>query len=78
VIEKYTGVLGAVNVFTVPIAFTILESIRLDPGYHMDVHRGVREIFQSSDTTTVHMKDRASGPDGFLPFVRSLLRGIDD
>jgi hypothetical protein len=28
--------------------------------------------------TGVHMKDRASGPDGFLPFVRSLLRGIDD
>jgi hypothetical protein len=38
VIEKYTGVLGAVDVFTVPTAFTILESIRLDLGYRMDVH----------------------------------------
>jgi hypothetical protein len=38
----------------------------------------VREIFQSSDTTTVHMKDRASGPEGFLPFVRSVLRGLSD
>ena len=38
----------------------------------------IREIFQASDTTTVHMKDRASGPDGFLPFIRSVLRGLDD
>jgi len=36
----------------------------------------VREIFQSSDTTTVHMKDHASGSQGFLPFVRSVLRGL--
>ena len=38
VIKKYTGVLGAVDVFTVPTAFSILESIRLDLGYRMDVH----------------------------------------
>lgn len=38
----------------------------------------VREIFQLSDTTTVHMKDRATGPQGFLPFVRSVLRGLKD
>jgi glyoxylase-like metal-dependent hydrolase (beta-lactamase superfamily II) len=38
VIEKYTGVLGAVDVFTNATAFTILESIRLDLGYRMDVH----------------------------------------
>ena len=38
----------------------------------------VREIFQSSDTTSVHMKDHASGSQGFLPFVRSVLRGLTD
>ena len=38
VIEKYTGVLGAVDVFTVPTAFSLLESIRLDLGYRMDLH----------------------------------------
>jgi hypothetical protein len=38
VIQKYTGVLGAADVFSVPAAFSILESIRLDLGYHMDVH----------------------------------------
>jgi hypothetical protein len=30
--------LGAVDVFSVPTAFSILESIRLDLGYRMDVH----------------------------------------
>jgi hypothetical protein len=29
---------GAVDVFTTAAAFTILESIRLDLGYRMDVH----------------------------------------
>ena len=38
VIEKYTGVLSAADVFTTATAFTILESIRLDLGYRMDVH----------------------------------------
>jgi hypothetical protein len=38
VIEKYAGVLGAVDVFTAATAFTILESIRLGLGYRMDVH----------------------------------------
>ncbi|HEV2872528.1 MAG TPA: hypothetical protein VG409_14065 [Actinomycetota bacterium] len=36
----------------------------------------VREIFLASDTATVHMKDVASGPDGFLPFARSVLAGL--
>jgi hypothetical protein len=38
----------------------------------------VREIFLASETTTVHLKDFASGPDGFLPFVRSVLAGLAD
>ena len=38
----------------------------------------IREIFQTSDTTSVHMKDRASGPQGFLPFIQAVLRGLDE
>jgi hypothetical protein len=38
----------------------------------------VREVFQSSDRATVHMKDQMSGPEGFLPFVRSVLLGLDE
>ncbi|UJR85533.1 hypothetical protein [Sandaracinus amylolyticus] len=36
----------------------------------------VGEIFRLSDATTVHMKDLASGREGFLPFVRGVLRGL--
>ncbi len=38
----------------------------------------VQEVFQSSDRATVHLKDQMSGPEGFLPFVRAVLRGLDD
>lgn len=38
----------------------------------------VAEVFQSSDRTTVHMKDHLSGPEGFVPFVRAVLRGLGD
>lgn len=36
----------------------------------------VRHVYEVSETTTVHLKDRASGPKGFLPFVRAVLRGL--
>ena len=38
----------------------------------------VREIFRTSDTTTVHLKDRGSGKEEFTHFVRSVLRGLGD
>src|SRR5438552_10484596 len=38
----------------------------------------VREVFQSSDRATVHMKDQMSGPEGFLPFVRAVLLGLGE
>jgi len=33
----------------------------------------VRHIFEASNSTTVHMKDLDSGPQGFLPFVKDVL-----
>ena len=36
----------------------------------------VRQVFQSSDRATVHMKDQISGPEGFLPFVKAVLGGL--
>jgi|ERR1022692_94081 hypothetical protein len=36
----------------------------------------VREVFQSSDRATVHMKDQMSGPEGFLPFAMAVLGGL--
>jgi hypothetical protein len=33
------------------------------------------EVIQASDTTTVHLPGRL-GPEGFLPFVQAVLRGL--
>ena len=38
--------------------------------------RVVRYIFNVSNTTTVHMKDRATGPEGFVPFINAVLKGL--
>ena len=38
VIEKYTGVLAAADVFTASTAFWVMESIRLDLGFFSQVH----------------------------------------
>jgi hypothetical protein len=38
--------------------------------------RIVRSVFDASDTTTIHLKDAASGPEGFLPFVRAILTAL--
>jgi hypothetical protein len=36
----------------------------------------IRELFRSSDRTTVHLKDQISGPEGFVPFAHSVLSGL--
>ena len=36
----------------------------------------VRYVFKTSDTTSVHMKDYASGPERFVPFINSVLTGL--
>jgi len=38
VIEKYTGVLAAADVFTASTAFQVMQSIRLDLGAALFVH----------------------------------------
>jgi hypothetical protein len=38
VIEKYTGVLAAADVFTAGITFHVMQSMRLDLGYGWHVH----------------------------------------
>ena len=38
VIEKYTGVLAAADVFTASTTFYVMQSIRLDLGYGSQVH----------------------------------------
>ena len=36
----------------------------------------VRYVFKTSNTTSVHMKDWASGPEGFVPFINDVLTGL--
>ena len=36
----------------------------------------VEYVFLTSGSTTVHMKDRDSGAEGYLPFVLAVLRGL--
>ena len=36
----------------------------------------VRYIFNTNDNVTVHMKDYATGPEGFVPFINNVLTGI--
>ena len=38
VIERYTGMLAAMDVFTESTAFWVMESVRLDRGYGSQVH----------------------------------------
>lgn len=33
----------------------------------------VRAVYDASKTTTIHLKDIASGPEGFFPFVKAVL-----
>jgi hypothetical protein len=36
----------------------------------------VRYVFNTSNITTVHMKDWDTGPEGFVPFINSVLTGL--
>jgi hypothetical protein len=36
----------------------------------------VNYIFKTSNATSVHMKDIDSGPQGFIPFINKVLRGL--
>ncbi|HEV8507247.1 MAG TPA: hypothetical protein VGQ53_17675 [Chitinophagaceae bacterium] len=36
----------------------------------------VRYVFNTSNTTSVHMKDWETGPEGFVPFINKVLAGL--
>jgi hypothetical protein len=56
-----------------------VDHVIMGAGLDLDVRLEiVREIFDSSETTTVHMKGHLPGPEGYLPFVRAVLQGLRD
>ena len=36
----------------------------------------VQYIFETSDATSVHLKDIDSGPEGYIPFINKVLKGL--
>jgi len=36
----------------------------------------VRYVFSTSNTTSVHMKDWETGPEGYVPFINRVLAGL--
>jgi hypothetical protein len=61
------------------LARTNIDHVIMGGGIELETRlQMVREIFQSSDTTSVHMKSHIPRSEGFLPFVRSVLRGLTD
>lgn len=51
----------------------VIMGAGLDINDRLDI---IRYIFNTSKSTTVHMKDWASGPAGMLPFVNGTLNGL--
>jgi hypothetical protein len=70
-----TGLDGVRSAFAQADIDHVIMGAGLDLEVRLEI---VREVFRASDRTTVHMKDVASGPEGFLPFVRSVLAGLAD
>jgi hypothetical protein len=73
--------LGGTGVDDVRSAFAQADVDHVILGGGLDLRirlEAVQEVFQSSDRATVHLKDHLSGPEGFVPFVRSVLRGLND
>jgi hypothetical protein len=71
--------LGGVGIADVRTAFARAQVDHVVIGAGIDLETRlqiVREIFQLSGKTTVHLKDHSSGPEGFLPFVGAVLGGL--
>jgi DNA-binding response OmpR family regulator len=53
-----------------------IDAVIMGAGIDLETRlRIVRHVFEASDSTSVHMKDFESGPEGFLPFVEGVLDG---
>lgn len=73
-------ILGGTGVQDIGAAFAEADVDHVFLGGGLDIGvrlAAVRAVFESSDIATVHLKDHVSGPEGFLPFVQSVLRGLD-
>jgi hypothetical protein len=59
------------------LARTKIDHVVMGAGIELETRLEiVREVFLLSEATTVHLKDVASGSQGMLPFVRSVVIGL--
>mgnify|MGYP000674913443 CR=1 FL=1 len=75
-IEIYTGTSenDVLEVFSKHTIDTVIMGAGLDIEDRLTI---IRTIFAMSDSTTIHMKDFASGQQGMMPFVQAILTGLD-
>ena len=74
-IDLYGG--GSIEDMRAVFAQTKVDHVIMGGGLALEIRLAiVREVFESSNATTVHMKDIETGPQGFLPFVRAVLQGL--
>ena len=74
-VELYGG--GSIEDMRAVFAQTQIDHVIMGGGLDIEIRLAiVREVFQLSDSTTVHMKDIQTGPQGFFPFVRAVLEGV--
>ena len=78
---KNVRMIGATNIEEVKSVFenndNNINIVIIGAGIELDKRLVIVEyIFNTSNTITVHMKDRAGGPEGFLPFINKVLLGM--
>src|SRR5262245_25450658 len=74
-VEVYGG--GSIEDLRATFAQTQIDHVIIGGGLELEIRLAiVREVFQLSNSTTVHMKDIATGPQGYFPFVRAVVRGL--
>jgi hypothetical protein len=74
-VDVYGG--GSIEEMRAVFAQTKVDHVIMGGGLDLEIRLAiVREVFQLSNATTVHMKDIETGPQGFFPFVHALLQGL--
>ena len=76
---KDVNLLSGTTIDDVKIALdeNAIDIVIMGAGLDIDVRLQIIEhIFTVSKSTTVHMKDWSSGPQGMLPFVNGILTGL--
>jgi hypothetical protein len=55
----------------------VIDMVIMGAGLELEKRLDItRYVFTISNKTTVHMKDRETGPEGFVPFINGVLAGI--